>query len=129
MAEAPDWLASLVDTVANYMEPHAASGPLAFRWGEEEGFWEMIVYCTPGELVGGAEDGEIIVPGFTLDVRELMSAFEKLRDVRWYSHLLGPQDKVGRHIVLDGVYQGHEVYSQVLAEAPDDAEPGFKVNG
>jgi len=110
------------------METHAASGPVAYRGFEEKGFWEVTVYCTLGELIGGAEDGEIVAPGFTLDVRELMSAFEKLRDVCWYSHPLGPQDKLGRHIVLDGVYQGHEVCLRVLAEAPDDSEPGFKVD-
>jgi hypothetical protein len=127
MAEAPDWLTSLVDVVGSCMEPHAASGPLAFRWGEEEGFWEVTVYCTPGELVGGAEDGALVVPGFSLDVRELMSAFEKLVAVDWCSQSFGPDDHTGPHISIEGVFQGHQVYLQVLAEAPEDEEPGFKV--
>ena len=29
---------------------------------------------------------------------------------------------------IDGVYQGHEVFVQVLAYAPDDEEPGMKLD-
>jgi hypothetical protein len=28
---------------------------------------------------------------------------------------------------VDGLYQGHEVYLQVLAYAPEDEEPGMKL--
>jgi len=128
MTEAPHWLTSLVDIVGGCMESHSPQGPLAFHWGEEEGFWEVTVYSTPGEVVGGADDGAIVVPGFSLDVQELMSAFEELIDVHWCSQPFGPHDDAGQHISIEGVYQGHEVYLRVLAEAPSDEEPGFKVD-
>ena len=102
--------------------------PLAFRWGEDEGFWDVMVYCSPGEAVGGAEDGAVLVPGFSLDLRELMSVFEKLTEVHWRSQSFGPHDHEGAHVSLEGVYQGHHVYLQILAEAPEDEEPGFKVD-
>jgi len=128
MSEAPQWLASLVDAVGNCMEAHCAAGPLAFRWGNEDDFWEVMVYCTPGEAVGGAEDGAVLVPGFSLDLVELMSVFEELTDAHWCAHSFGPHDYEGPHISVEGVYQGHHVYLQVLAEAPEDEEPGFKVD-
>jgi hypothetical protein len=103
-------------------------GPLAFRWGSDDDFWEVKVYCTPGEAVGGAEDGAVLVPGFSLDLMELMSVFEELTDARWRTHSFGPHDQEGPHISVEGVYQGHHVYLQVLAEAPEDEEPGFKVD-
>jgi hypothetical protein len=128
MAEAPQWLAPLVDAVGTCMEAHCACGPLAFRWRSEDDFWEVKVYCTPGEAVGGAEDGAVLVPGFSLDLMELMAVFEELTDARWRAHSLGPHDQEGPHISVEGVYQGHHVYLQVLAEAPEDEEPGFKVD-
>jgi hypothetical protein len=128
MAEAPQWLVSLVDLVGNRMEPHSATGPLAFRWRQEGDFWEIAVYYTPGEVIGGAEDGAVVVPGFSLDVQELISAFEKVAGVCWRSHSFGPHDSLGPHISIEGVYQGHEVWLQILAEAPEDEEPGFKVD-
>jgi len=128
MAEAPQWLVSLVDAVGHRMEPHSATGPLAFRWRQEGDFWEIAVYYTPGEVIGGAEDGAVIVPGFSLHVQELISAFEKVTGASWCSQSFGPHDSRGAHISIEGVYQGHEVWLQVLAEAPDDEEPGFKVD-
>lgn len=128
MSEAPQWLTSLVDAVGNCMEVHCAAGPLAFRWGSEDDFWEVMVYCAPGEAVGGAEDGAVLVPGFSLDVSELMSIFEELRDSHWQSHSFGPHGHKGSHISIEGVFQGHHVYLQVLAEAPEDEKPGFKVD-
>jgi hypothetical protein len=128
MAEAPQWLMSLVDAVGNRMEPHSATGPLAFRWRQEGDFWEIAVYYTPGEVIGGAEDGAVIVPGFSLHLQELISAFEKVTGASWCSQSFGPHDSRGAHISIEGVYQGHEVWLQVLAEAPEDEEPGFKVD-
>ncbi len=128
MAEAPHWRTSLVDVVGGCMEAYSPQGSLAFRWGEEGGFWELMVYSTPGEVVGGADDGALLVPGFSLDVQELMSAFEEVVAVHWRSQSFGPHDDAGQHISLEGVFQGHQVYLQVLAEAPADEQPGFKVD-
>jgi len=128
MSEAPQWLTSLVDAVGGCMETHCAAGPLAFRWGNEDDFWEVTVYCTPGEAVGGAEDGAVLVPGFSLDLMGLTSIFDELTDSHWQAHPFGPHDHGGPHISVEGTYRGHQVFLQVLAEAPEDEEPGFKVD-
>ena len=128
MADAPQWLTSLVDAVGDCTEIHCACGPMAFRWGNDDDFWEVRIYYTPGEAVGGAEDGAVLVPGFTLDLMALMSVFEELTDARWHAHSFGPHDQEGPHVSVEGVYQGHHVYLQVLAEAPEGEEPGFKVD-
>jgi hypothetical protein len=101
---------------------------LAFRWGSEEDFWNVRVYYAPGEAIGGAEDGAILVPGFSLDLMALMSVFEELTDACWCAHSFGPHDQEGPRISIEGMYQGNHVYLQVLAEAPDDEEPGFRVD-
>jgi hypothetical protein len=43
-------------------------GPLGLRYLVEDAFWEVWIYPTPVELVGGAVDGEVVVPGFTLEL-------------------------------------------------------------
>jgi hypothetical protein len=88
----------------------------------------FIQEITPGEIVGGAQDGAVIVPGFSLDMQGLISAFEKVAVFHWRSQSFGPHDNLGPHVSIEGVYQGHEVWLQVLAEAPEDEEPGFKVD-
>jgi hypothetical protein len=41
---------------------------------------------------------------------------------------LGLNDSDGPRIAIEGVYQGHEVFVQVLAYAPEDEEPGMKLD-
>jgi len=40
---------------------------------------------------------------------------------------LGLSEDEGPCVLIEGLYQGHEVLLQVLAYAPDDEEPGLQV--
>lgn len=128
MSKSPAWMETLVDIVANCMEPHGALGPLGYRWRNEADQWEIWVYPTPAELVGGADDGAVVLPGFSLDVQQLSSAFEDIEDVRWQAHPFGPHDTEGEHVSFEGVYNGHGVWLLVLSHAPGDERPGFAVD-
>jgi hypothetical protein len=120
------WLDELFETVANCTIADSPMGPLGYRYGEEEGFWEIHVYPTPVELVGGAVDGEVVAPGFTLDIEELRAAFDEIVELVWHS--MGFPHDEGPRVVVEGVYQGHRVFLQVLAYAPEDEEPGMKLD-
>ena len=120
------WLHRLVRAVAESTVADGPMGPLGCRWREEDGFWEVDVYPTPLELVGGAVDGEIVAPGFTLDVEQLRAAFDRIEALGWQSHGF-PHDE-GPRLSIEGVYQGRGVFLQVLAYAPDDEEPSMKLN-
>jgi hypothetical protein len=120
------WVDGFVEAVAACMTSDSPMGPLGYRYGEEEGFWEIDVYATPVELVGGAVDGEVVAPGFTLDVEELRPAFDEIKALMWHS--LGFPHDEGPRLVVEGVYQGREVFLQVLAYAPEDEEPGMRLD-
>src|SRR5580765_836507 len=99
-------------------------GPLAMRYREEEGFWEVWIYPAPVELVGGAQDGAMVAPGFELDLEQLRDSFESVVAFGW--NALGLNDEEGPHVYVEGDFQGREVYLQMLAYAPEDEEPGLK---
>jgi len=120
------WLDELFETVANCTIADSPMGPLGYRYGEEEGFWEVDVYATSVELVGGAVDGEVVAPGFVLDVEELRSAFDQIEALMWHS--LGFPHDEGPRLVVEGIYRGRQVFLQLLAYAPEDEKPGLKLN-
>ena len=122
----PGWLDSLLEVVAANMIPQNAMGPLGMRYRDDEGMWDVSVYPTPVELIGGAVDGEVVAPDFTLDLEGLRSAFDRIEDFGWRA--LGLPQIEGPHVSIEGSYMGHEVYLQVLAYAPDDEEPGIKLD-
>jgi hypothetical protein len=101
-------------------------GPLGLRYREEEGFWEVWIYPTPVELVGGRHDGEVVVPGFSLDLEQLHECFESVVAFHW--NALGLNYSEGPHVAIEGIFQGCEVYLQVLAYAPEGEEPGLKLD-
>ena len=109
MSQAPAWMKALVDVVSRFMEVHNVMGPLGFRWWEEGQFREVIVYPTPIQLVGGAVDGELVPPVFTLNLQELWSSFDEVTDFIWCAHDFALQNLEGPHISIEGVYQGHDV--------------------
>jgi hypothetical protein len=93
---------------------------------EDQGrFWEIDLYPTPVELVGGAVDGAIVSPGFSVDLIELQALFETIEAVNWNTH--GHHGSEPAFISVEGEYQGREVYLRVLSAAPEDEDPGLKV--
>lgn len=122
----PAWLEALIDTVSHCIEAHNLMGPLAYWYGTEEELTELVIFPTPVELVGGATDGAVVVSGFSLDVQGLQAAFERVDALYWQAHSLGPHDGEGPHLSLEGVYQGHEVWLRLLADPPEEVEPGLR---
>jgi hypothetical protein len=127
MPDVPAWLNGLVEVVADAMTSHGIPGPLGLRYREEDGAWDVLVYPLPVELVGGAHDGGVVSPCFSLDLEQVRSAFARVDDVSWTAHAAGPEDE-GPCISFEGEYDGHEVWLRVLAFAPSDEEPGMKLD-
>jgi len=125
-AQVPAWLEQLVETVAAILEADSVLGPLVYRYGEEVGFWEVVLYPSPVELVGGALDGDVVTPGFTLHLEGLRAAFQRVDELCW--NALGLIGHEGPYVAIEGEYQGHEVYLRILAYAPEDEEPGTKID-
>jgi hypothetical protein len=124
--DAPEWLYALAESVTEHITFDSAAGALGIRWRDEDGVWELVIYPTPVELVGGAEDGAVVAPGLSLDLEGLRTEFEQILACSWQS--LGFPDDEGPHVLIEGVYRGHDVIVQVLAYAPDDEEPGMKLD-
>jgi hypothetical protein len=124
MPRMPRWLNALVEEVADAMTAHAPSGGLGVRYREEEGDWEVLVYPLPVELVGGAHDGEVVWPGFSLDLERVRSAFTRVDAVVWNAHPLGDEDD-NPCVSIEGEHAGRLVWLRVLAYAPQDEEPGM----
>lgn len=124
----PPWLEALVELVANAVEAHSAMGPLGLRYRQEDGFWEIMIYPTPMALRGGPEDGTVFIPGFSLDLKQLLEAFEEVITVNWTTQPFGPHDSDNPSISIESRFQGQAVYLQILAEAPADEPPGLTVD-
>jgi hypothetical protein len=123
MPDVPAWMDAVVWAVADAMTAHGVPARLGVRYSEDDGAWEVLVYQLPVELVGGRHDGEVVSPGFSLDLEAVRSAFTRVDDMTWQAHPLGEGDE-GPCVSVEGEYAGRPVWLRVLAFAPDDEGPG-----
>jgi hypothetical protein len=120
------WVLHLVEAVSACMMADSPMGPLGCHFSNEEEKWLIDVYPTTVEVVGGKLDGEVLDPGFSLDLEQLRNLFDRVDAMHWQS--LGLSDAEGPMVAIEGFYGGHDVYLRVLTYAPDDEEPGMKLN-
>jgi len=124
---APAWMENLVEVISECVEAQSPMGPLGYRYLAQGDPWELMVYPTPVELVGGADDGAVVIPGFSLDLQALLAHFDRVEAFQWYPSGLGPYDPEGPCVSIEGLYQGHDVWLRLLAEPPEDEEPGLQL--
>ena len=124
--EDADWLNTLREAVGGCVGADSPTGPRGLRYREEEGLREVWLYPTPVELVGGRHDGEVVVPGFSLDLEQLRACFDTVVALSWDA--LGLNCPGGPHVAIEGVFLGREVCLQVLAYPPTGEEPGLKLD-
>jgi hypothetical protein len=125
-ADDAEWLDSLLDEVGACISAESPMEGLSLLHRVEEGFWEVDIFPEAIELVGGANDGAVVNPLFSIDLERLRSVFEKVDDFGW--NALGWHDGDGSYIWVEGLHLGRPVYLRVLAEDPRDNAPRAKVD-
>ncbi len=125
-ADDTEWLDSLLDDVAGCISAESPMANLSLSHREEEGSWEVDIFPDAIELVGGANDGAVVNPLFSIDLETLRSTFEKVVDFGW--NAFGWHEGDGPFIWLEGLHQGRTVFLRILAEDPRDDGPRAKVS-
>lgn len=118
MTTPPPWLQSLADQVTLQMKAVEHLAPLGchvFRSPEQ---WEVTIFASATEIIGGPKDGRHKPSRFFLDVQGLIALFDRVDCVAWQAQGLGPDDDVGPHLSLEGIYQGEPVWLRIPSLAP-----------
>ena len=128
MTTPPAWLEALFEDVMNGIEVHNL-GNFGYRYGDADGDepWEILLYPTPVELHSSTEDGSLVSPGFSLDVKVVCDTFDTIDSLYWIAHSFSPDDQRNPSVAIEGEYQGHPVYLKILAYAPEDEPPSMSL--
>ncbi|MCC6156397.1 MAG: hypothetical protein IT367_21700 [Candidatus Hydrogenedentes bacterium] len=126
MPDVPEWIDTLVESVARHLTAAGPLGPLGVRFREEDdGDWEVVIHPTPVELVGGASDGAVFSPAFEINLEGLRAEFEKLTAMVISSH--GLYEDEDSYCRIEGTWQGRPLTLRFLLKPPEDEEPGSKM--
>ncbi|MCC7424100.1 MAG: hypothetical protein IT428_27865 [Planctomycetaceae bacterium] len=130
MKSPPDWLVEVANQVAQAIEGFELLAPI----GSHVWFnvmldqWELTVFPSATEVLGGRFDGKRNDSRFSLDIALVLDAFDTVSQVRWQSHRLGEDDELGQHISVEGTVKDNLVWLRVLATPPERFEPGRRYN-
>ncbi len=124
MGSPPSWLSLFTDKVTTSIHAHNVLSPLGCHFQEISGVWEITIFASRTEIVGGSQDGRSRHSPFSVDVANVLSAFSDVENIGWQAHRLDRQDDLGPHLSVDGTVENHRVWLRVTSAAPERFEPG-----
>lgn len=117
----PPWIATLANELSTAIRPFDLLSPLGCHLYRNRAIdqWEITLFASSTEIVGGPRDGETTVCRFHLDLAAATGLFDEVLAFHWQTHVAAPDDDLGPHVSIEGVYAGHSVWVRVLGEPPE----------
>ncbi len=124
MSQPPPWIQELTEDVTAGMHAFDVLSPIGCHYHQTERFWEVTIFASRTEIVGGPKDGTQTSSKFSLDLQGVSRLLDDVTEMHWQALPLDGDDDLGPHISLVGRRAGNEVWLRILAEAPPRFEPG-----
>ena len=130
MTAPPPWLAKMANQVASEMHAMDVLSPIGCHYyhSRDRNQWEVTLFASKTEVVGGQRDGLVSPSKFTVDVGGVIDLFTEVTALNWQALPVGPGDELGPHVSLEGVFQGHAVWLRILAKAPRRYKAGRRAS-
>lgn len=124
MAEPPAWIVELADAITPHIYGEDCLAPLGCHFHHHQGVWEISLFVSSTEIVGGPLDGARQPSRFRADLKGALTVFDYIDRFHWQAQSLGDDDDLGAHVTLEGQFRGHYVWLRLLASAPAQYQPG-----
>ena len=112
------WLQELADAVAEQLIPLKNAFPIGCHCCEVDGRWELSLFASSTEIVGGVHDGKCQPSVFAMNLMSILLHFDEVESVQWQNQPVDRKDELGAHVAIDGRIDGNAVSLRVLAKAP-----------
>jgi hypothetical protein len=119
MVSPPDWLASLVNAVAANIHSHDVLSPLGCHFQYVQNVWEITLFASRTEIVGGPNDGLLCNSGFNVDISALLKLITSVDAISWQTQSLDENDELGSHLSLDGTFANKKIWLRITSVAPE----------
>ena len=124
MASPPSWLSSFVEAVTSSIRSSDALSPLGCHFQQVDCIWEITVFASRTEIIGGSEDGRMRNSPFSVDVKLVQEAFSSVETIAWQAQRLGHRDDLGPHLAIEGRFDDKPVWLRITSTAPERFGPG-----
>lgn len=118
MTVPPGWLKELADAVALLMMPADVMAPIGCHYCRVNKTWEISLFASSTQIVGGGRDGDVRRSRFCLDVDAVRKLFDEVHGISWQAHALASDDELGPHLEVHGSLADKEIRLRILAFPP-----------
>jgi hypothetical protein len=118
----------MANAIAEILEPVDLLSPIGCHFHREDDIWEVTLFASHTEVVGGERDGARVRSRFCLNLLRVQEVFAQVQSLHWQAHGLGAQDDLGPHVSLEGIYAGQRVWLRILAQPPRSFPSGRRAN-
>lgn len=126
----PLWMGRFIAQAAELFEPFSGLARVGYetiRCGES---WEISLFLSEQEQVGGSADGQITAVNFRFNVLGLSQCFSRLESLTWNafpnSHVCFDDKGDLAFLIARGDVEGTQVSLQILAAPPEHIGPGMR---
>ena len=119
MVSPPDWLSQFANAVTPNIHSFDILSPLGCHFLQVHDIWEITLFASRTEVVGGPQDGMNSHANISVDVKSLLDVFSSIEAISWQSQPLGDRDELGAHLSVEGTYEDHRVWLRITAVAPE----------
>ena len=127
MVSPPHWLSTFANSVAAHIYSFDDLSPLGCHFQKVDHVWEVTVFASHTEIVGGSRDGRILQSSFTVDIQKILDEFSHVESVTWQSQTIDRQDELGAHLAIEGRHEDKNIWLRVIAKAPQKFGAGRRV--
>ena len=124
----PRWIGELSQLAIRAFHSESDLAPLGCHFHEndevERPQWEVTLFVSSTEVIGGSLDGHRSVSPFMVDLAKLMSVLDVVESCYWQAHTMAEDDQLGPHVGMEGVFRGRSVWLRITAQPPDQFDPG-----
>lgn len=122
----PHWLEQTVNQVTAQFHAVDDLAPIGCHFFHDESLdqWEVTIFVSQTETIGGEYDGKRTSSRFSVDLMSLSALFSEVRQFSWQALSMGDDDDLGPHVTLEGRVQGNDVWLRIVAEPPPQFQVG-----
>lgn len=124
MTQPPQWIQDLTHDATQAMHAFDVLAPVGCHYHRSDTQWEVTIFASRTEIVGGPKDGTQTSSNFSLDLHKVAKLLDDVVEFRWQALPVDEADDLGPHVSLVGTRDGNPVWLRILAESPDEFAPG-----
>ncbi|MCA9038585.1 MAG: hypothetical protein KDA91_25850, partial [Planctomycetaceae bacterium] len=105
----PPWMRWFVSDVSRSITDYQAVAPLGchFYFDSDRSVWEITLFASATEIVGGPRDGCKIEGDLHVNLGQVIGAFDEPPTSWWQSERYSESDDLGSHISFEGIARGY----------------------